>query len=113
MATETQPETMTEADWNALGQRLFGPEIKRWRFRCPTCNNVWSYEKADTFAEEQRAKLRGHWHVEQECVGRYIDGAGCDWCAYGLFCGPFFVLREGGKKTPVFGFDLEVEVANG
>jgi hypothetical protein len=108
---EVQPQDMTEAEWKALGERLFGPDIKGWRFRCPTCNNVWSYAKADTFAEEQKAKLRANWHVEQECVGRYIDGAGCDWCAYGLFSGPFFVVRDGGRKTPVFGFDVEVSDA--
>lgn len=106
MVTE-QPQTMTEAEWRALGEKLFGPNLDRWRFKCPTCGHVMSVEKARAMPADEKAKLRGGWSIEQECVGRYVNGTGCDWCAYGLFSGPFFVERDGGGRTPVFGFDVE------
>lgn len=104
--TVTQPTTMTEEDWRSLGERIFGANMDQWRFKCPTCANVMSMEKARAMPEETKAKLRNRWSIEQECVGRYLTGQGCDWCAYGLFSGPFFV-RRGEKTTPVFGFDIE------
>jgi hypothetical protein len=104
-AVSEQQQTMAEAEWQALGQSLFGDDLTKWRFRCPTCDSVMSIERARALPPEQLAKLRASkWNIEQECVGRYID-AGCNWCAYGLFSGPFFVVRDSGNKTPVFGFD--------
>lgn len=101
----TQPTLMTEAEWRALGERLFGSNMDQWRFRCPHCDHVMSMEKARAMPGDSKAKLRGRWSIEQECVGRYLTGQGCDWCAYGLFSGPFFVTRVE-KRTPVLGFDM-------
>lgn len=104
MADE-QPQTMTAAEWYALGEKLFGSEVN-WRFTCPHCSNVMSLEKARALPAEQLARLRsGKWSIESECIGRYV-AAGCNWAAYGLFSGPFFVTRPNGKRTPVFGFDI-------
>lgn len=105
-----QPQTMPEAEWRSLGERLFGADPARWRFKCPTCGTVMSIEIARGFTDDEKARLRGSWSIEQECVGRYLPGKGCDWCAYGLFSGPHFVVR-GDKKTPVFGFDMSGEQA--
>lgn len=100
-----QPQVMTEAAWRELGEQLFGADLASWRFRCPTCENVMSITKVHGLSDADKAKLRAAgWVIEQECIGRYLDGHGCDWCAYGLFKGPFFVMRED-RKTPVFGFD--------
>jgi hypothetical protein len=107
MNEQPQPQTMTEVDWNALGERLFGADLSRWRFRCPTCSHVMSIDKARAMPQYDVARLRSRrWNIEQECIGRYLPGQGCNWCAYGLFSGPFFVERGNGKKTPVFGFDM-------
>jgi hypothetical protein len=104
-----QRQTMTEPEWQALGRSLFGDDLTGWRFRCPTCGSVMSIEKARAMPVDQLAKLLASKRsVEQECVGRHID-AGRDWCAYGLFSGPFFVVRGSGSKTPVFGFDVGTE----
>jgi hypothetical protein len=107
VAGEVQPQSMTEAEWRAFGERLFGPDLDNWRFKCPTCGHVMSICVARDLSPEQKTKLRAGRSVEQECVGRYVDELGCNWCAYGLFSGPFFVEREGGGRTPVFGFDIE------
>jgi len=104
----TQPTAMTEADWRALGDRLFGENTALWRFKCPSCGHVMAMGKARAMPEEAKAKLRNRWSIEQECVGRYLPEQGCDWCAYGLFNGPFFVTR-GEKTMPVFGFDSNAD----
>lgn len=110
MSTETpikQPQTMTEAAWRKLGEQLFGADPASWRFRCPACEIVMSITRAHGLSDDDKAKLRAAgWVIEQECIGRYLEGRGCDWCAYGLFKGPFFVMRAD-RKTPVFGFDTE------
>ena len=108
---QPQPQTMTEEAWKALGERLFGADTDLWRFKCPTCGHVMSMQKARAMPEETKAMLRNRWSIEQECVGRYLTGLGCDWCAFGLFAGPCFVVRASGATTPVFAFDVDGEPA--
>lgn len=107
MSTDgAQPQIMAVADWLALGERLFGADNDRWRFKCPACKLVMSMHKARALPDEERAKLRsGGWQIESECVGRYLADVNCNWCAYGLFRGPYFVALSDGHRTPVFGFD--------
>jgi hypothetical protein len=100
----------TEAEWNAEGEKLFGPDKDKWAFECPNCKNVMSLERARAeFVELKGSK----WLVYQECVGRYsvvahmakkVDGKACDWCSYGLFRGPDVVVMPDGKETGVFAF---------
>lgn len=99
---------MTRAEWEAKGAALFGPDLTKWRFKCPICGNVMSVEKARAeFPELKGSGLS----IEQECVGRYSpkvlrpDGTRCDWAAYGLFRGPVIVTTENGKEVPAFEFD--------
>lgn len=99
-----QPEKMPEAAWRELAVERFGPDPMRWRFECPICHIEMSIELAKTLPESEQVKLRGKWALESECVGRYLEGMGCDWCAYGLFRGPKFVIRGDGHQTPVFPF---------
>ena len=30
----------TAAEWLAEGERLFGPDYTKWRFKCPHCGRV-------------------------------------------------------------------------
>jgi hypothetical protein len=102
-----QPQKMTEAEWTALGAELFGADKTKWRFVCPHCKHAISIVEARKLPEDQLRSLReGDWRIEQECVGRHISSIGCDWAAFGLFSGPFFVARDGGTETPVFGFAM-------
>lgn len=103
--------TYTEDEWFKRGEELYGKAHEKWRFKCPRCGNVMSIEKAKTaFSNEERATLKEKdWRIEQECVGRHIQGVGCDWCAYGLFRGPDFVKRKDGSESAVFPFDAPEE----
>lgn len=117
--------TIKEADWRAKGAELFGPDEKAWRFRCPSCNEVMSVERAKAeVPEHYHAALRGGepcpsrpgkltagWDVTAECIGRYVPGFGCNWCAYGLFSGPLAIdtgeLRDDGTPRAPCAFDFD------
>lgn len=94
----------TEAEWNAKGIKLFGENHLNWWFKCPSCKRVQSVEEFRQF----KSKGADPNSAYKECIGRYTGGrAGphkCDWAAYGLFCGPDFVLQKDGKEVPVFEF---------
>lgn len=95
--TLTQDELATEA------RARFGDDPKTWAFQCPHCGDV---ANAQDFIDAEADPNR----VGQECIGRSLgaltkdatgtDGRkhakrGCDWAAYGLFRGPWFINDPG------------------
>lgn len=102
--TITQDQLVTEA------RAAFGDEPEAWAFRCPNCGDV---AVARDFREAGADTAR----LGQECVGRSlgaltgtpttdagksIASRGCDWTAYGLFHGPWFIEMTDGKRVPCF-----------
>jgi hypothetical protein len=100
----TQAELVTEA------KAAFGDDPKTWAFRCPRCNDV------ATPRDFEDAGADPYW-AGQECIGRHLGALsgtpttdsgkarakrGCDWAAYGLFRGPWFVTMPDGKEIPGF-----------
>ena len=116
---------MTEAEWNALGERLYGPNPPNWRFRCPCCGHVARIEDFRAFKDRGATPDS----APTECVGRYLpdaarnlahtpakDGsrAPCDYAAYGLFRFGIALARDSGKEIVVFPFaDMPLEVSLG
>jgi len=120
---ERQMKTMTLAEWNAEGERLFGEDRLAWRFRCPVCGHVASPQDfrkfRDAGAEPNSAT--------QECIGRYLpkgkrgvafsEESGnpklkqpCDYAGYGLLrLSPVEVEQADGTKTHCFAFDGQEE----
>ncbi len=91
---------ITEEQWRAKGRELFGDDQSNWIFVCPSCEGELSIVKARAVFAEHLPTLRARgFRIEQECIGRYVPGAGCDWCAYGLLSGPVYV-----DKMPIFDF---------
>lgn len=96
--------TITREQWEAKGAELFGPDQSKWRFVCPACGKELSIESVRVeFAQHLPTLREKNFAIEQECVGRYVPGAGCNWVAYGLFSGPLKV-RQGDGVTPCFDF---------
>lgn len=96
---------VTEAEWGAKGQDLFGPNQENWQFQCPACGHVMSIAIVNEKYAEHLPAFREHkFAIECECIGRAVPSLGCDWCAYGLFRGPLFVKRDSGNETPCFDF---------
>jgi len=90
------------ADWEAKGVELFGEDRCNWRFVCPSCGDVQSVNTAKKNYPELKGK---GWAPAQECIGRYLEDAGCNWCSYGLFRGPLLIELEDGKEVGYFDFD--------
>lgn len=100
-------ERMTQNEMTAEMVRRFGSDPKRWAFVCPSCGDVASVQDfIDAGAKTGR--------VGQECIGRSLGALkreqpkggykdrGCDWCAYGLFRGPMFVVMPDGREVASF-----------
>lgn len=92
--------------------KRFGPDPAKWAFRCPSCDDVAVAADFSPFTKSGfGSELLG-----QECIGRHLGalsyktqeewkasgGRGCDWAAYGLFHGPWFVKLPNGKEIPSF-----------
>jgi hypothetical protein len=84
----TQAELLEEA------QKRFGPEPRFWKFECPTCFDVSCAQDWLDLGLDPK-------HLGQDCIGRFLGALkkpkptnerGCDWCAYGLFSGPWTVI---------------------
>lgn len=72
-------KVFTREEWLAEGVRLFGKDVTKWRFKCPKCGHVASgqdFKDAGVVDADLIAK---------NCIGRHVNGVGCDWAAYGLF----------------------------
>jgi hypothetical protein len=94
-------KTITLESWRAKGTDLFGADETKWAFKCPNCSDECSFERA----RREFPELKGcGWRGGQECIGRYTRKAGCDWVAYGLFCGPLSIQLDDGKVIHAFDF---------
>jgi hypothetical protein len=77
---------MTYEEWYAKGENLFGPDIMRWRFVCPSCGHVASVQEWKNAGAPEGAVAFG-------CIGRYLperseafggDGGPCNYTGGGL-----------------------------
>lgn len=102
-------------EWRAEGERRFGPDVKRWRFKCPMCGHVAAVQDfIDAGAEDPANR------AYEECLGRYTgkgspkegDSSGCNWAAYGLFGipkGGVYVFTGPEEGAHIFEFAEEGE----
>jgi hypothetical protein len=91
-------------DWFAEGTRLFGPNLRNWRFRCPRCGGVQTGQDfVDAGLTPEQAATRAYF----SCIGRVVRGRGCDWSLGGLLrIHEVEVLDPtDGSTVPVFDFD--------
>lgn len=74
-------------DWKAEGERRFGKDLMKWKFRCPMCGHVAAVQEFADLGAKDPANS-----AYEECLGRYTgkgspkegDCSGCNWAAYGL-----------------------------
>lgn len=74
-------------EWRREGERRFGNDIMKVKFKCPMCGHVASVQ------DFKDAGAKSADCAYTECLGRYKgkgspkknDHSGCNWCAYGLF----------------------------
>ena len=103
MSEKLERRTMEFDDYVAEGERLFGPLKKKWRFVCPRCGTVQSGEDFQAAGKEIDFILKV---LGFSCIGRYVEGVGCDWTLGGLFqIHTLEVILPNGKHQPIFEFD--------
>lgn len=102
---------LTEDQWNARGQELFGLDHLKWRFKCPICGHVAAVEDFKPFADKGATPNS----ATNECIGRYTKGVDalsektaqpCNYAGYGLLrLSPVLVKRPDGSEVHCFAFD--------
>ena len=84
-------------DWIAELQLRFGTDSKQWAFKCPSCGNV---QTANDFLQHNVGHAKDN--VYYSCIGRYVEGIGCNWTLGGLFQINKVSVLKGAKVFPVF-----------
>ena len=104
----TQAELVTEMT------ARFGPDHKGWAFVCPSCKDVATAQDFKDVLVANGSDDDPFKHLGQICIGRLLGaisksipkgeykGRGCDWCAFGLFSGPEFVIMPDGHEVASF-----------
>lgn len=105
---------ITEKDWNAEGERRYGPRRRDWKFICPACHHIQSGH--DFLAAGLTPEDAGG-YLGFSCVGRFLpgsraafaegeDGPGpCNYAGGGLFkVSPIKVVTESGEEVFMFDF---------
>lgn len=100
---------ITIENWKKVGEKLFGPEFKKWKFVCVKCGNIQSIESMLEHNPNLEEKdLRNS--VYFNCEGRLTDKIGCDWSLGGLFkIHQTEVKLPDGDFVPVFDFSMKGE----
>ena len=96
-------------DWKAEGERRFGKNILKWRFKCPMCGHVAAVEDFKAAGVKDPANS-----AYEECLGspKKGDPSGCNWVAYGLFGipkGGVYVFTGPEQGAHIFDFAEEGE----
>lgn len=116
-----ESRTLTQPKLRAELEERFGPDPMAWAFVCPNCRDVATgqdFRDALAAADPQRmardgTPVRASELLGRECIGRVLGalrekrqkdwkGRGCDWCAYGLFGGPWFIDIGEGRTMGCF-----------
>jgi hypothetical protein len=109
-------------EWKAEGERRFGPDVTKWRFVCPGCNNEQSVEDFRPFKDHGATPSSAY----GQCLGRFLPraqtrswandkprpGVRCDYTASGLLClcttrvqpSSDVTADQGPQPIPVFEF---------
>lgn len=117
-----EPKEIPLKEWLAEGKRLFGADIKQWKWKCSNCGHVQSI--ADFLELKKLGIIKAETDVGElvyfSCIGRFdtripVENVGtifdkkspCNYTLGGLFCfANTFVISESGEKHPVFEFAL-------
>jgi len=115
MSTTTTVIKRTQDELVAELRARFGEDPKRWAFICPACGDVATATDFRTALDAaERVDEHASDHLGQVCIGRIAgalkrdqpergyQGRGCDWCAFGLFRGPEFVVMPDGREVASF-----------
>jgi len=99
-------KVLTQSEFLNEGQRLFGDDIMKWKFQCPSCGIVISVEDYKNSGASENA-------VGFNCIGRYKNSTNsmltgkqpCDYSSGGLICiSPIKAMLPNGKSVMCFDY---------
>lgn len=99
----------TKDEWLSKGRKLFGEDMLKWKFICPSCRNVQTPEDFKKFKEQGATPSDAYFN----CIGRFIDiskdafsgNKPCNYTMGGLISlADTVVIDEKGKEHLVFEF---------
>lgn len=94
-------EVISRDIWLQKAKELFGPDPKKWKFKCSSCGEI---QTAQDFITARFKADRAMQLVYQECIGRHVKGRGCDWTLYGLLSIHELEVEHEGSRIAVFRF---------
>ena len=104
-------------EWEKIGKRLYGDDKKEWRFKCPSCGFVQTF---NDFLKAGATKEDAQGMIGFSCIGRVMDkkeeflgkkkdGKPCNYAGGGLFrINPITIISEG-KEQGYFDFAEELK----
>lgn len=107
------PKQIQYDEWLKTGEKLFGPDQKKWRFKCVNCGYAQSAEDFLKLEKPNRPE-EIHKVLGFSCIGRWMpESKGtmgnrkqpCNWTLGGLFkLHKLEVIQPDGKAVPCFEF---------
>ena len=96
--TLNSTKIITKTEWQKAAEKLYGSDVKQWRFKCPICGHTASVQ------EIMSAGAKDPNCAYMECIGRYQKDIGCNFAAYGFLGIPYggYVIED--KKGIKKGF---------
>ena len=102
-------KTTTKEEWLAKGKELFGEDVMKWRFVCPSCGHIQVVEDFKPYKDKGASPETAYFN----CIGRY-DGheaveicsgkSPCNYTSGGLFCLSPIRVVDGEKTIKAFAF---------
>lgn len=107
-----QIKQMSFKEWEAEGERKFGKDKKKWKFKCVNCGHIQSIQDFIDLKVEEPEN-----YVYFTCIGRFMENckgilgnkkSPCNYTLGGLFnLAKLEVIDEEGKKHSAFEFANE------
>jgi len=93
-------KTISVEDFTKQAIELYGEKRRNWKFKCPRCGTVQS---GQDFLDADIKPDVAEGFIGFSCIGRVVNGKGCDWTLGGLFLlHKLEIVDDAGKKHPHF-----------
>lgn len=91
---------MTRDEYYKLGKELFGEDMSKWEFVCPSCGNIQSAASVREQMKKGIPSLRFGMFEEGDMINpaEACYAENCNWAANGLFSGPLLITMDPTKE---------------
>lgn len=108
---ENKKKRLTYEEWEKMGQQLYGKDKKEWKFKCPSCGFVQTF---NDFIKEGSSKEGAQRMIGFSCIGRVMKEkreflskkkkGPCNYAGGGLFRINPVTITNNGKEQSYFDF---------